>query len=245
MRSLFAFFFTLFSTISIASESSGHLLQYAGEVEEGNEKLIYTVRLGVPHGRTVWKDTFPATGSSPLRILLNAESSCPTSPYVSVVVRLADTHKWQQTSLKNGFDFYNGGRIDGIQLHLNQPWYSKISCTFNVYATEGEEPAPANETLVGALGYNGGFEKELAIDITPPTTVKKVRIQVPTFCKQTEVLEVFTVTEGVMDKATLLDKSQNLYSINQGAGSRITKILATLNGPAGSTCELPVYVSGN
>lgn len=207
------------------------------------EKLIYTVRLKVPYGNSDWSDTFTPTGANPLKIRLLAEGSCGSGPGMFVYVRKADTGNWEQTVFQNGLDNYSGGKINGLRFQMVQNHFSNITCTFNVYANENaSEPITSNGSLIGAINYTGGFQQNASIDIAPSLFVKGLSITVPAFCEGVSILEASTVTEGVVDKATLIEQSQNYYSVNNGAGSRISRITIAVNGPIGSHCQLPVYV---
>lgn len=206
------------------------------------QNLIYTVRLHIPHGQSTWDDYFPAAGASPLKIGIVADDTCGPKLVMDVFVRKSDTQQWEHTKYSGGLDYFSKGTIDGIRFDIEQTTHSSSTCTFKVYSSETSEPAPISASaLLGAIDYAGGFQKEAALEISPSEFVRGLTIEIPTFCSNVSVLEVYTVTEGVLDKAKLLDKAKNYFGVNNGAGSRISKVVVALNGPVGLACQLPVY----
>ncbi len=230
--------FFLFSSILFAMD--------VREVGENNPdraaQLIYEVRLTIPYGRSEWTGGFTPRGSSPIKILLLAESSCSRGPNMNVAVHHSPENVWEATQYQNTFDYYSGGLIDGIHFVMEQKIALKLTCTFRIYAEQGvSNPVSPKESLVGALDYKGGFS-EANLLLNPSRYVTQFRVQVPSYCANVQVLEASTTTEGVQDTATWIDKKNNIFSINGGAGMRISNIKVHLNGPAGAACSLPVYI---
>ncbi len=208
-------------------------------------ELIHKVRLRMPYGTSVWEDTFPATGSNPLKISFVSEPGCRQSPYVNAYVRVAGTNHWQPTTYTGGYDYYKGGAIEGLRFEINNPYVLGLVCTWKIYANTGlSSPPPVltQETLLGALSYPGGFVQNLEIAV-PSKMVTHFRMAVPAFCQGVEILEASTVTEGVKDKAKLLNKEANLFTVNEESGSRISKIAVTLNGPVATACQIPIFIT--
>ncbi len=98
------------------------------------------------------------------------------------------------------------------------------------------------ETIAGAIDYKGGFAK-LELQVTLKDIVRSVRVGIPKFCKDVEILELGTITEGVYDEAELANEAARIFSINKGAGLRISGVRLTLNGPATAECSIPLFLS--
>lgn len=238
-------FLVLFGFQSFANEAAQVRYSDLGAVNS-RQVLIHQVRLRMAYGLSVWEESFPATGSNPLRILYQKEFSCPRSPRLNVFVRVAGTTTWQPTQLLAGYDYYQGGSIDGLRFEIDQPYFPSMTCTWKIYAENGTafvEPGQKEE-LVGALSYTGGFALDVAFPLTPSRVVTEFRLAIPAFCEGVEILEANTVTEGVKDKAQLVDKSENRFAVNQGNGARISNLLISANGPTAKSCQIPIYVKG-
>ncbi len=210
------------------------------------EQLIYSVRLKMGYGHSTFVDTFPEAGSSPLRINFIKDSSCPRSPGMNVFVRHADTGRWEATRLQNMLDYYSGGTIDAIRFDITQPYYTNLTCTWKVYAENGPVDPPVGgqeEILLGALIHNGGFAKEVVLPLQAPKFVTHIRFAVPEFCRNLQILEAATVTEGIADKAKLVSKEKLIFAVNKGEGARISKVTAALNGMPNQPCTIPVYAT--
>lgn len=238
----------LFAVLFSLSAFAGDVTDTRNEDDsnaDGHQVLVKEARLRMPAGTSTWEDSFPATGSSPLRILYVKETSCPRSPGMNVFVRTTGSTHWQPTRLVNGYDYYEGTTIEAIRFEIVNPYLRPLTCTWKIYADEGAtEPPPVstNEELAGAINYAGGFAHNMELPVSPALNVTHLRFAVPQFCEGLEVLEASTVTEGVKDKATMLSKEQNLFGVNQGNGARISKIFFSANGPVGKPCQIPVYV---
>jgi hypothetical protein len=104
------------------------------------------------------------------------------------------------------------------------------------------EMARAGETLAGVVEYTGGFSK-LDLAITHKDIVRSFRVAIPKFCKDVEIVQAGTVTEGVYDEAALVSAKEHTYSVNQGSGARIGGVRLALNGPSSPSCSIPVFLS--
>lgn len=100
----------------------------------------------------------------------------------------------------------------------------------------------AGETLAGVLDYQGGFSK-LDLGVTTKDLVKSFRVAIPKFCKDVEILEAGTITEGIYDEAKLAVEKDHAYNVNGGAGSRISGVRVSLNGPQTPSCSVPIFLS--
>ena len=209
-------------------------------------QTIYEVSLQLPYGQSLYEQRFDvARGDNPLRINFLKSAACPQSPGVWVDVLVEKTQLWERTSVINNLDYYSGGAISGIRFSFTQPFYQFMNCTFVVQSRTGllsTPPAKDKEILVGALDYAGGYSEGLEVSLLNRPFVTRVRLQVPKFCGDAEVLEVGTITEGTYDKSAST-KELNTFVVNGGAGSRISAIRVAMNGPHGQSCSIPVYLS--
>lgn len=114
--------------------------------------------------------------------------------------------------------------------------------------SEPQQPADpaAEEILLGAVNYSGGFGRDLPVVQSGrgplDGIVTGIRVAVPEFCKQTQVLGAGTVSEGKFDAATPASNVPGAFIVNGGQGLRASDILVTLNGPFDAQCAVPVYV---
>lgn len=234
---------TLIFSLSVYANPMSERSNELNSVVDG-ESLLYTVRLRMLFGKSTWTGNFAPGGASPLRIVTLTEPSCPRSPYANVFVQHSDTKQWEQTNFQRPFDYYSGGSIEAIRFDIDQPWYGDMTCTFKVY-TQGQilPPPTPNETLVGVINYEGGFGQNLSLNVKSQKLVTSFRVKVPSFCKDLEILEAFTITEGVKDKATAFSATPTAFKVNEGHGSRISAIELTVLGPEDSKCQLPIYAT--
>ena len=205
--------------------------------------LIYSTRLRIPYGNSVWTEQMVPAGASPLLIVYEQTPQCPRSPYLSVFVRLASTGQWQPTLLQNGLDHYSGSTIDAIEFRFQQPYYVSMTCAIKVFAATEAHPNFPQESLTGAVLHPGGFVQDLELAVPPSKKVTHFRVAIPSFCPNIDVLDAAVVTEGVKEPAQLVDAKSNTFSVNDGTGSRISKILVSLNGPTDQTCHIPIYTT--
>ena len=107
-------------------------------------------------------------------------------------------------------------------------------------------PVDVHEELLGVVNYSGGFGRDLPVVLSGRNTldgfVTTIRVAIPEFCKQTEVLDAGTISEGKFDPATPTRNLRNTFIVNGGQGLRASEILVTLNGPFDAQCGIPVYV---
>ncbi|MEY4632091.1 MAG: hypothetical protein RIQ81_2211 [Pseudomonadota bacterium] len=112
--------------------------------------------------------------------------------------------------------------------------------------SDGNNLVQGGEELLGVLNYSGGFARQLPVVQSgrAPLTglVTGIRVAIPEFCGQTEVLEAGTVSEGQFDAAAPAQSPAGAFIVNNGHGLRASDILVTLNGPFNAQCAIPVYV---
>ncbi len=129
---------------------------------------------------------------------------------------------------------------------------SRLVISLLVFAASFSQASPSpivdpalrlpGETLAGVVDYKGGFAK-LELTVALKDIVRSFRVAVPKYCKDVEILEAGTVTEGVFDEAKLVSETDHTYSVNGGAGLRVSGVRLTTNGPATSVCAIPVFLS--
>lgn len=109
--------------------------------------------------------------------------------------------------------------------------------------TDPTDPTvPSGYELAGVVPYVGGFRHQEAMALATPEKVASFIVRIPAFCSDLEVLEGGTITEGAYDAARLVDARRMIFEVNGGAGSRISAVALSMNGPSTLTCDVPVYV---
>lgn len=208
--------------------------------------LLLEARVKLPVGDWLFQHEFALPrGESPLRITYVQNAQCPQSPTIVAEVQHADTGLWETTNVIDDLDYYSGGPIKALRMHIGQHTYPLMTCTLQVHSEVGlvEVGPAANEKLIGALNFKGGFQNDVKLAVTTKAVVTQIRLAIPEYCKGLEVLELGTVSEGIYDKATYVKNSKYAFSINKGAGLRIGAIEAALNGPPALQCSIPVYLT--
>lgn len=203
----------------------------------------------LPPGETQWSAVLaPPFRSDRMRMSYYKTVHCPVSPYVEAFVRNAETNVWYRTNVSHGYDTFPAMLVDQVWFKFQQMSYGTMGCRFKLeFRNAGQVTTPEppvsqeGEVLAGAISFQGGYAPGLSLSIPPQTAIKSFRIANPSFCSA-DVLEAGTVTEGIYAPAKLIEKSARVYSVNNGAGSRVTEIRVSLNGPENTPCSLPVYV---
>jgi len=129
-----------------------------------------------------------------------------------------------------------------LKINEHQPLYTRSYCQISIAKRlSGAIDDTSDFIYQGVIHYQGGFVNQTEIDLTNRPIVTSVKVAVPDFCQNVQVLETGTVTEGQYDRAQATDAA-GVFAVNDGAGSRIAAIKVTLNGPLTSQCDIPVYV---
>lgn len=131
-------------------------------------------------------------------------------------------------------------------LMLYQPTYLRGRCIvrISVLPHEGGDDGDGDGdgfVLAGVLRYNGGFQDRLTAPVAGEK-VKRFWARIPEFCSGVEILEGGVISEGHYERARLADAPKHIFEVNGGAGLRASEVTLTLNGPAGSACDIPMYV---
>ena len=231
-----------------ARPAEGNVVTDLGDGTYPN-KLIHEIRLASPYGESQWVATVPQpVGESPLRFVYLPEASCPRSPYIDLYVHKTGNPFWEKTDLRtDDLDYYSGGSLDGLKIVMSQPLYGVVTCTFRVYSAVGlvttPPVSPGKETLAGSVKFTGGFMPTVTLPLSEKPFITAFRVHVPKFCKDVEVAQGGTLTEGIYEASTPLDKGEPMFNVNEGAGSRVSAIQLALNGPGDSTCDLLIYTT--
>lgn len=108
--------------------------------------------------------------------------------------------------------------------------------------TDPTDPTTPDYVLAGVVSYVGGFRHQEVLSLATADKISSFMVRIPTFCSDVEVLEGGTITEGVYEAAQLVDARRLIFSVNGGAGSRVSAVALSLNGPMAARCDVPVYV---
>jgi hypothetical protein len=236
--------FTTVPAVADSVESAPFVVTEDGAQEA--DTLIYTVRLRMPYGNSVWTDLLRQESSSgTLKLRALVEPSCRV-PRIAMYVRssLALNSEWVRTTQAGDLDIQPLSKFDEIKFEIQQPYLVDQVCEIRLYAAGGNAPAPGPVwgpgVLSGGAEYNGGFAASLEVNISSATRIKGFRIDIPDFCSDAEILEAGTITEGNYDAATLIDADKGLYQVATGS-VRASRIVFSMNGPFDSRCFVPVY----
>ena len=131
------------------------------------------------------------------------------------------------------------GVVNAIEVSFFQNRWDDVDCTLRVYSVDGTNPV-GSEQLLGAIHYGGGFVAKA--QLTPTRTLSgltRLRFAVPAFCTGVSVLEVGTISGGTFYAAQGV--GGGAYRVSPLGGQGVTAIEASLNGPLGAGCDIPVY----
>jgi hypothetical protein len=124
---------------------------------------------------------------------------------------------------------------------VEEPRFRGGTCDLRLSAMPQGGGTDGNYVLAGVIHYAGGFQSHLSLAATPTDLITHFWARVPTFCQGADVLEGGTTTEGVYDVAQETDATRHIFEVNGGAGTRISSIELSLNGPSTLTCDIPIY----
>jgi hypothetical protein len=173
------------------------------------------------------------------RLRLAVDTSC--LPYIGIqsIEYINEQGGWRTaTYLAGGFVQMSGNKFYELRVTNTNSSVYALDCHWSFYA----ESPTGGETLVGVLRYSGGFAEKLRFDLKNPQKVSYFRLQVPTFCKDVDILEAGTISEGEFVEAKATGGDQREFSVNDGAGYYASAISASLNGPESKICNIPIYV---
>lgn len=229
MRKLFFVLCTVLSLQSFAAD---------------NDKLIVTEKLMNIYKGGYWlayNFTQQPVSTNNLRIELTGNYCGPTYIGGAVYVNDANQTIWSNaTKNSKGTWDIKGNSLYRLRVFMEQPKFKIADCTISIYASN-LVGGPNDETFVGVLDYQGGYQPNLAIPIYPAKKIKSFRVAIPEFCAGVDVLEAGVMMENVYEKGIVLDKSVNSFTVNGGHGLIISSIAMKLNGPA-PHCTIPIFV---
>ena len=131
------------------------------------------------------------------------------------------------------------GVVNAIEVSFFQNRWDDVDCTLRVYSVDGTSPVGA-EQLLGAIRYGGGFVAKASLATSRALSgLSRLRLAVPAFCAGVSVLEVGTVSGGTFYAAQGL--GGGAYKVSPLGGQGVTAVEASLNGPLGTSCDIPVY----
>lgn len=234
----------LVSGLSFADDQNGGVADevLADDTDAEADTLIYSVRLRIPNGLSVWTaDLGGNYTANPVKLRYLVEPSC-RSPYLTLFLRSSVDGTWHKTNRVDQVDTHSLTSFNGVRFELDSPWLPMVSCELNLYgAGAGPDIGWGAGILSGGFEYTGGFARNVEVTISADERIKGFRLAIPEFCRSAEILEAGTVTEGNYDPATLLDAGKKLYQVI-GGSVRASKIRFSVNGPFDTRCFIPVYV---
>lgn len=237
------------SAVAVADSVEGANALTADDTTQEVDTLIYSVRLRMPYGYSVWTAELDKTWSAnPVKLRFLPEPSC-RAPRMALYLRSTSDGLWTRTVPNGDVDLHTLASFDGVRFDIEQSYLLDQVCEFFLYAADaGSTPPPppppgpvwGTGVLSGGAEYTGGFATGLEVNISAATRIKGFRLAIPEFCQGVEVLEAGTVTEGNFDPATLVDAEKNLYQVASGS-VRASRIVFSMNGPFDARCFVPVY----
>lgn len=227
----------LFTVVALA------LVATSFAVADDNETLIAQEKLyNMPKGSFWFAYDFSkepvSTGA--VRVELSGNYCGPT--YIGSVLYTSekDQKSWSSSANSKGMWQIKEKSVYQLRVLIQQPKFKVADCTIKVFAST-LVGGTNDESFIGVLEYAGGYDPNLMIPIYPARKVKSFRISVPEYCTGIDILEAGVAVEGLFEKAKMIDKSLNTYSVNDGHGLVVGGIAMKLNGPAKS-CTIPVFI---
>lgn len=221
-------------------------LSASAEIQASDDIILTSSTIfQIPYGLSqTTAFTVPDVDTSSGKLKVFAEgATCGASVVTVRFTTLFNQRNWEvMRAERDGSFSFTGSRMFYLQFDVTQGVYNVGICTFRVVidgpsggANHGEEE------LLGVISYEGGFASRLPVTVEPSALVKSFRVEIPAFCSGTTILEAGTISEGIFDRAGS-DREAGTYSVNGGAGLRVSAIALSLNGPTGVGCTIPVYV---
>jgi len=230
MKGLFFFAITLVSLSGFAAD---------------NEKLIISEKLGnIPKGGYWIKYDLSQdpVSTSNIRVELTGNYCGPTFVGSVNYTSVENQSFWQNAQKTNkGTWELKGGMLYKLNVLINQPKFKYADCTLQIFASTLLGNSSGDETFIGVIEYQGGYNPNLLLPIYPARKVKSYRVSVPDFCKGVEILETGVTIEGTYEKAKVMDKALNTFSVNDGHGLVVGGIELKMNGPM-MTCTIPIFI---
>lgn len=215
-------------------------------------QLVMEQRYAIPYG--IGFSPIYDFGARPLEVeALEAQVFVERGQFCGATIYSVDvTYSPSQTLMSRVYPDANGQiRLPNATIYklgfvFNQTFLRGGNCLVRLSALtqpdDGDTDQPdGGFQLAGVVRYEGGFQDQLALATDGADKVKQFWVRVPEFCGQVEVLEAGTVTEGHYEAARLVDRAKQVYEVNGGAGTRLSEVRLTINGPRNASCDIPVY----
>ena len=104
-----------------------------------------------------------------------------------------------------------------------------------------EKDSSADKSVYGVVNYAGGFVDKAAVTLAAPARMSEFTVQIPAFCTGVEILEAGFTHQRGQTRASLVTGSTNRFTVPPQAA--VIGLWVTLNGPATTTCSIPL-ISG-
>lgn len=98
-----------------------------------------------------------------------------------------------------------------------------------------------NTQVLGTIDYQGGFKQDARIEFQQPLAITTFSVEIPAFCRGVEILEAAYTGLRSPVRAIPVQGYRNTFSIP--AGTPVTALLVTLNGPVDQVCTIPVMTT--
>jgi len=215
----------------------------AGAIGADNEVMITQEKLfNIPIGN-FWVDydvQNQKVSSSLIRTELTGNFCGPTSVAAVSYINKENGNWIGAKKNSKGLWMVEGDQIRRINVLINQPKVKWADCTLRMYVST-LVGSSSEETFIGVIEYQGGYDPNLTLPIYPARMVKSFRIAIPEFCTGVQILESGVSIEGIFEKSKIMDKGTNTYSVNDGHGLVVSGISMKINGPD-KACTIPMFI---
>ncbi len=133
-RTISILFMAALSSAALGTETSqGQQVEFEADQAVSNlaspDVLIYSKRIKMPYGQSVFTDFLSAPSSSQaLRLRVTADSNCNQAPYGNLYVRSTEDRAWHLTTFNNYINYHRVPSFDAIRIDINQPYYASMTC---------------------------------------------------------------------------------------------------------------------
>ncbi|WP_141735543.1 hypothetical protein [Oligoflexus tunisiensis] len=212
------------------------LVSQVSWAEAAHDKLHTKFMMQVPYGTSYFDYKLAQPKSmNPIRVLFTVSPSCPEIPATAVSVKYEGSSAWQKTTHENGGYFaHSNQKVDMIRFNLTQYSYQFERCELNILTKVKEQ----REVYAGYLPYDGGFAKDLEIQLVQNFKSNRIKFDVPDFCRGIEIQSV-RLRNDAEQVVPLKKTGSDTFELNETQD--FDALLLTLNGPKRS-CDIPVYV---
>ncbi len=223
-----AYFLTLVSCLALSNVASA-----------AQWKLVAAKTYQFPYGVSVSDPiVLHATSSSEQHVKVGYTGS--TECYIQAERIEVQTHQGTLALLPDAQGVFNLPAADITQavIHARSSKWSKVTCTESLYI----ETAPSVDQMkyLGSLSIEPQAG-EVVFKLTSAAKLTHFQIEVPAFCKAMNIADAATMTEGEWDNAKIVDTTNRIFEVGDGAGIRISAIRLILEDTADMACPINVY----